>query len=176
MQRRRKRRSPNPRRRYRKPGPKRIRAATSLSDGSHRIQRRQHRLDLSAVGLEPWRQHELLAEVLEIFVGGEARAVGRELEQHTARLEEIHRLEPESVDDLCRPAMRRRDAFAHLKLDHLVSDAPSDVMHRADAPRATRRVLDFTQLDVFARAAVAYAEAMPAVFDAEVGELQNIGK
>ena len=38
-------------------------------------------------------------QVFELFVGGEARAFGGELEEHSARLAKVDRLEPEAVDD-----------------------------------------------------------------------------
>ena len=98
-----------------------------------------------------------------IFIGGEARSFGRELEQHAARLEKVDRLEPESIDDFRRPTVRFGDALAHFELDAFVGDAPRDVMHRAYAPCAARRVRQLADLDVLARAAAANAVAMPAI-------------
>ena len=73
-----------------------------------------------------------------LLVDAEAWPVGRELEQHAARLEEVHRLEPEAVDDLRRPPVRALDALAHRELHRFVRHAPRDVMHRAHTPRAAR--------------------------------------
>src|SRR5690242_21961287 len=61
--------------------------------------RRDGPLDLVAQRLEARRQHELLAEVLRVLVGGEAGAERGDLEQHAARLAEVDREEPEAVDD-----------------------------------------------------------------------------
>ena len=82
------------------------RLGASRSAHSRRAaQHRQRRFDLRAVRLEPGREHERLAQMVERLVGGEARPFGRELEQHAARLEEVDRLEPEPVDHLGRPAV-----------------------------------------------------------------------
>ena len=68
---------------------------------------RRSRLDLGAQVLEVGRQRELLAEVLERLVDGEARAQRRDLEQHPARLAEVDRPEVEAVDDRGRLGARR---------------------------------------------------------------------
>src|SRR5262245_43517467 len=61
-------------------------------------QRRKRGLDLGAARLVPGRQLERGAERLLGLVDGEARAVGRDLEQDAARLAEIDRVEIVAVD------------------------------------------------------------------------------
>src|SRR3954470_21851411 len=56
-------------------------------------QRREHRLDLRATGLERRRQDDLRAELLERHVDREAGAVVGDLEQDDARLAEGDRVE-----------------------------------------------------------------------------------
>ena len=70
--------------------------------------RAQVRLDLGAQVLVVGRQRELLAEVLERLVDGEARAQGGDLEEHPARLAEVDRLEVEAVDHRGRLGAGRR--------------------------------------------------------------------
>src|SRR5215213_9494192 len=96
---------------------------SSLSRRHRRFERWQGRFDLAPVWLEPRRQHELLAQMLERFVSGEARTFRRQLEQHSPRLEEIDRLEPEAVDDFGRATIRTRDSLANFQLDALIRHA-----------------------------------------------------
>src|SRR4051794_13387464 len=79
-------------------------------------QRREDRLDLGAEVLERGRQDQLLAEMLGILVGREARPLRRDLVQHAARLAEVDRAEPEAVDDLGGPAAGCEHALAPLQL------------------------------------------------------------
>src|SRR3954465_15334483 len=53
--------------------------------------------------LELRRKREALAQMRRILVGAEARAHGRDLEQHAIRHPEVDRLEVEAVDDRRRP-------------------------------------------------------------------------
>src|SRR4051794_6320925 len=62
-------------------------------------QRRELRLDLRAVGLELRRQDHLRPELLQRHVDREAGAVVRDLEEHSARLAEVDRVEVVAVDD-----------------------------------------------------------------------------
>ena len=75
-------------------------------------------------------------EVIGGLVHGEAGAVGRQLEQHAAGFLEVHRLEPEAIDDGRRPAAGGGDLRSHGELVSLVVDAPCQVVHGADAPCA----------------------------------------
>src|SRR5262249_20073626 len=75
------------------------RASARLGPGSRVGQRRQDRLDLGAEVLEGRRQDERLSEVLRVLVEREPGAEGGELEENTARLAEVDRAEPETVDD-----------------------------------------------------------------------------
>ena len=62
------------------------------------VHRLQPGLDLLALAFQERRQRKLLAELVHRLVGGEARAVGRDLEQDAIRLAEIERAEIEAVD------------------------------------------------------------------------------
>ena len=76
----------------------------------------------------------MLAERGRIFVHGKSRTVGGDLEQNSAWLQEIDRLEPEPVDYLGRPSPRVLDSLAHLELGFVIGDAPGDMMHAAGSP------------------------------------------
>ena len=73
---------------------------TALGRSPNRTDRLQAGFDLGAVGLEEGRQRESLAEVRRVLVGGEAGAVGGDLEEDAARLAEVERLEVVAVDDV----------------------------------------------------------------------------
>ena len=73
--------------------------AAQLRGGDSRVgDRPQPRLDLVAQVLVVGRQRELLAQMLERLVDGEAGAERGDLEQHPARLAEVDRAEVEAVD------------------------------------------------------------------------------
>ena len=78
--------------------------------GARVLDRAQVRFDLVAQVLEVGRQRELLAEVLERLVDGEAGADRRDLEEDAARLAEVDRAEVEAVD------LRRRLGAARDRL------------------------------------------------------------
>src|SRR4051812_29348448 len=61
-------------------------------------QRLQPGLDLRAPRLQERRQRQPLAELFQRLVGGEARPVGRDLEQDAVRLAEIETAEIVAVD------------------------------------------------------------------------------
>src|SRR5688500_16806926 len=69
-----------------------------------------------------------------VFVHGEARPIGRELEEHAARLLEVDRLEPEAVDD--RRGMRTvgNHLIPHVHLMRVVIHAPREMVDAADPP------------------------------------------
>src|SRR5262245_18671903 len=82
-----------------------------------------------------------------ILVGGEAGTVGRELEQHAARLLEVHRLEPEAIDHLGRVTAGADDLFADVVLMLLVVDTPREMVHAAHAPRTTSADRNLAKID-----------------------------
>ena len=89
--------------------------------------------------------------------------VGRELEQHAARLLEIDRLEPEAVDHRRRLRAAGASTCARtVELVRVVVDAPGEMVDAADAPAAAplRRRL----ADVDDTRGVAKAVARPAAF------------
>src|SRR5262245_40381571 len=73
-------------------------AVMSRRQGAPSRDRRQRRDDLGAAGLVPGRQLDRAAEGVLRLVQGEARIIGRDLEQHAARLAEVHRTEIAAID------------------------------------------------------------------------------
>ena len=71
-----------------------------------------------------------------ILVDGKSRTVSRQLEEHAARLLEIHRLEPEAVDNGRRLRSRRSYLVADVVLVGVVIDPPGKMMDGAGAPAA----------------------------------------
>src|SRR5437763_12294947 len=89
------------------------------------------------------RERQLLAEVLERLVDGEAWADGGDLEQYAARLAEVDRAEVEAVDDRRRVSAALRDALLP-RFVLVLGRGPGDVMDRArtwDAGLARRLVV-----------------------------------
>src|SRR2546423_12347165 len=88
------------------------------------------------------RERQLLAEVLERLVDGEARAEGRDLEQAAARLPEVDRAEVEAVDDRRRVRAALRDALLP-RFVLVLGRGPGDVVNRARAgdPGLARRLV-----------------------------------
>src|SRR5580765_6036803 len=107
--------------------------------------------------LEPRRQHERFAEMRGIFVDRETRPIGRELEQHAARLLEVDRLEPEAIDHRRRMMPGRLDARSHLVLMLLVVHAPCEMMNTAHAPRSASSFGRFAHVEHAGRS----GEAVP---------------
>src|SRR4051812_18622966 len=116
----------------------------------------------------------MIAECGEILVGGEAGAVGGELEQHAARLEEVDGLEPETIDHFGRTTVGLLHPLAHGKLRFVVCYAPCDVMHCSRAPPAAPDVATLLELDVLAGTPTANTEARPAVGLAVILELEDV--
>src|SRR5262245_39199669 len=135
---------------------------------------RQMILDLRAVGLEPRRQDQRFAEMSRVLVGREPGSVGRELEQHAARLLEVHRLEPEPIDDLGRVAAGGDDLFANLMLMLVVVNPPGEMVDAADAPDAPRTDRHFANID-HARG-LREAVARPAILLAQQHESERAGQ
>jgi hypothetical protein len=107
----------------------------------------------------------MLAKFCGIFVDCETGPVGRKLEQHSAGLEKIHRLEPEPIDHFGGPAPRALDAFTYDQLRRNVGDPPRHVMDAADASPATLRVGNLANLEILPRPAASQTERSPLVLD-----------
>src|SRR3954447_7516063 len=137
-------------------------------------QGRQRLLDLRAVRLEPWRQDQQLAEVRRILVDGEPGSVGGELEENAAGFAEVHRLEPEAIDHRRRIEARGLDVAPQVGLVRVVVDAPGEMMHAADAPRAAARFGRGADVD-HARRAVG-AVACPATLGTEHLKAEDRGQ
>src|SRR5437763_6642616 len=113
-------------------------AVPEAADEAMSAQRRQLRLDGGALALIPGRQLERGAQRLARLVEREARLVGRDLENHAARLAEIHRAEILPLDLVRRCEAELTEAVCHLALVRIARRAERDVMQRADAERAVR--------------------------------------
>src|SRR5688500_13881678 len=114
-----------------------------------------------ALRLQPWRKNQLLAERCYVFVGGEARSIGRELEQHSAWLEEIHRLEPEPIDDFSWTSPRAIDSVAHFQLRRVIGYTPRDVVNAARSPPPALGVGNFANLQIASGSSTAEGKAGP---------------
>src|SRR5262245_26573963 len=104
-----------------------------LRPGTRIRDRRQDRLDLGAEVLEGGREDERLAEPSGVFVDGESRAQGRDLEEDAVRLPEVDRAEPEAIDDRRRMQPRRDDALVPGEV-FVHRGRPRDVVDRPAAP------------------------------------------
>src|SRR5262249_50733755 len=109
--------------------------SASGTDGQSRyasrrlLQRRQRRFDLLAPRLEEARKLQRLAERVDGLVDRKARIIGRNLEQHSARLAEIDRPEILPIDLLGRPeAMVCGGLARHGRLRCIIGGAERDVM------------------------------------------------
>ena len=80
--------------------------------GHAEVNRRQYRLDLGAMRLVLWRQHQALAEVLDGLIDREAGRIRRQLEEHAARLPEVDRVEVVAIDHRRRMQPTLGDALA----------------------------------------------------------------
>src|ERR1700687_4189844 len=145
-----------------------------MRDGG--MNRRQLRLDFLAVRLEPWREHEVLAERGWIFVDRKSWSVGRELEEYATGLEEINRFEPEAVDDFGGPASRTLDPVTYFQLGIDVGYPPRDVMYTASAPPAAISVGDLLNLEVASGRAALDPERRPLFFLTEIHESEDPGE
>src|SRR2546429_409506 len=66
--------------------------------------------------------------------------IRRPIEQDSARLGEVDRLEPEPVDDGGGPAGGSLDSLAQIELMGVVLHAPGEMMDRAHAPHSAPRL------------------------------------
>ena len=146
----------------------------ALAAAAGRVNRRQHAFDLPALAFEPRRQHQRLAQVRRILVGREPRTVGRDLEQHAAWFLEVHRLEPEAIDDAGRVSAGALHLRPHRQLMRVVVHAPGEVVHRADAPSAAALVRRFANVHVPGRSAEPVAR--PLALAADALEAQRLGE
>ena len=109
-----------------------------------------------------------------IFVRREPRTVGRDLEQHAAGLPEVHRLEPEPIDDAGRVSAGRLDLRPHGQLMRVIVHAPGQMVHRAHAPAAAPLVGRLA--DVHEAGGVAEPVPRPSVFVAQALEAERAGE
>src|SRR5829696_3703551 len=135
-------------------------------------QDRQHRLDPAARRLEEWRQYERLAEMCRILIDREPRPVGGELEQHSTRFLEIHRLEPEAIDHRRRAATMRDDLVPHFKLMRIIVHAPREMVHAADTPSSAALTRRLTNIDD--AGCVRELVACPAILGADPLETERV--
>jgi hypothetical protein len=79
------------------------------------------------------RQREIFAEVLRIFIGSKARAVGCDLEQNAVRFPEINREEVVAVDHFRCAEAGGDDSLTPGPLRFRIGRAKSHMMHAASA-------------------------------------------
>src|SRR5215471_20035556 len=106
-----------------------------------------------------------------VLVDREARALGRDLEEHAAGLLEVHRLEPEAIDHVGRAAARGLDLRADRQLVVEIPHRPREMVDRADAPRAAAFASRFPDVDD-ARVRVE-AVARPSALAPELAEAER---
>src|SRR5438105_3995643 len=99
------------------------------------LQRRQRCLDLGSFRFEERRQRQTLTQVIRFLVGGEAGAIGRDLEKHAARLAEVERPEVVAVDHRRDADTRPGQALAPGAVLVVIRRAKRHMMHAADADR-----------------------------------------
>src|SRR3954468_9837091 len=128
------------------------------------------------MGLQPRRKHKVLAERRRVFIDSESGAIGCDLEQHSARLEKVDRLEPEPVDDFGWPTPRTIDSLANFELRLVVGHSPSNVVHAAGSPATAIRISGFANLQIASGAATADRESLPLLLDSDVDEAQHAGE
>lgn len=94
---------------------------------------REDCFDFGAAGLQEGRQGKMLAEVSEVFIGGESRTVGRNLVEYASRFTEVDRSKVEAID-------HRRDAESGARqmllpgtVLFIVGSAKGNVMHATNA-------------------------------------------
>src|ERR1041385_1595814 len=103
-----------------------------------------------------------------------AGAIGRQLEQHAARLAEVNRLEPKAVDHRGRMCSAAQDLFADFELMRLIFHPPCDVMHAPGAPGSASGVGRRLQIDVLPRAARPQPVALPSPFLSNCPKAQSL--
>src|SRR5262245_27238983 len=82
-----------------------------------------------------------------VLVSREPWSICRKLEQHTARLAEIDRLEPEAINHWRHTCSSAFDPAAHRQLMLFVIDAPRQVMDGPHAPGPARDVPSLADID-----------------------------
>src|SRR5207249_10785194 len=88
-----------------------------------------------------------------------AGRIRRELDENTARLAEVHRMEVVPIDERRRMQPALHDALAEVELLRVVRYTECHVMHRPRAAHTARKVADRSHVDDGARTAVACGEA-----------------
>src|SRR3990172_3268841 len=90
-------------------------------------------LNLLAIWLQEGREGELLAQVLNVLIGGKTRSISGNLEQDTARLAEIDRLEVVAVDDIGHLQACLGNPLPPLRMLCIILFAEHHVMYAAPA-------------------------------------------
>src|SRR5262245_30576893 len=106
-----------------------------------------------------------------VLVSSEARSVRRKLEEHTSRLAEIDRLEPEAIDHWRHPGSNVFDLATYRQLVLLVVHAPRQVMDSADAPGPAGDITSLADID--GAPSILEPIAGPAVFAPEPVESKH---
>src|SRR5215207_45908 len=123
------------------------------------MDRRKYALDLWTLWLEPWRQHELLAQMADRLVHREAGLGGRQLVQHATRLTKVHRVEVVPVPDLRRVQAGLDHTLAKRELGGIVGHLECDMVHDPRPFRAAHEAADRADVHDPARPSIADGEA-----------------
>src|SRR5436305_1174851 len=118
----------------------------------------------------------MLAQRRRIFVDRETGTVGSKLDQHTARLEKVDRLEPEAVDYFSGPTTSALDARTNDELRRVIGNAPRDVMNSTNSPATAFGIWNLANLQIPTGSTAFQAERSPLVFCSEIYEAEHAGK
>ena len=102
--------------------------------------------------------------------------IRRQLEQDSARLGEVDRLEPEPVDDRGGPAGGSLDSLAQIELMGLIVHAPGEMVDRAHAPHSAPRLGRLGHVDEGAGSSFGYGVALPFTFGARRTKSHDLRK
>src|SRR2546423_8241364 len=103
-----------------------------------------------------------------VFIDGESRTLGRELEENSAGLREINRFEPEAIDH------RRgaRAAFLHTLADfelvRFIIHPPGEMMNAAGPPRAATGRRALVKIQIGPGFPTGYAIPVPAILSPDM--------
>src|SRR5579859_222113 len=111
----------------------------SGAGGFYRCDGLEVALNLGAVRLQEWRERQALAEVLRVFVGSEAGALGRDLKEHATWLAEVDRAEVEAVNHRRHMETAFGQPLAPRDMLLLVGRAEGDMVDIAGADAAEKR-------------------------------------
>src|SRR4029077_15075372 len=121
--------------------------ASVMGHPDNALERWQGPLDFLSLRLQPRRQLEGGAEFGLRLIPQEPRRVRGHLEQHPARLAEVHRLEVLPIYHGRYLESRRLHRCTHIELARIVSRAEGDVMDRADTTHAAPEAVGSTEGD-----------------------------